>query len=138
MLCEAERAGAADVVGGLLRQGRRVPGFGHKIYRTRDPRVDPLLAAARGLDADAGRVALVDRLLGLASARVTAPVNVDFAIGSLAFVAGVPELVGLFPIARIAGWLAHASEEYAERPVRFRGAARYAGPAAPTGATLPM
>ena len=53
----------------------------------------------------------------------TAP-NVDFALGALSWVAGLPDDVPIFAVARIAGWAAHYDEELAEPPVRFRGLAR--------------
>jgi len=37
----------------------------------------------------------------------------------------------IFDIARIAGWIAHAIEEYGEAPLRFRTRALYAGPSVP-------
>ena len=56
--------------------------------------------------------------------------NSDFGLGSLAFVARMPADAGgaIFAIARCAGWIAHAIEEYAAPPLRFRGRALYTGP----------
>jgi citrate synthase len=76
-------------------------------------------------------MAVVDELLSVAGARVPRRPNVDFALGALAFVSAAPiDLGQLFCTARIAGWIAHALEEYAERPVRFRANGRYIGPEA--------
>jgi len=51
-------------------------------------------------------------------------------LGSLTFLAGMPPEAGevTFAIARTAGWLAHAIEEYEEQPLRFRARERYTGP----------
>ncbi|MEZ5231712.1 MAG: citrate/2-methylcitrate synthase [Acidimicrobiales bacterium] len=53
------------------------------------------------------------------------PPNVDLALGALGHVAGLPlgatEL--LMAVARTAGWIAHAIEEYGEEPLRFRARA---------------
>jgi citrate synthase len=54
---------------------------------------------------------------------------VDFAIAALALLTGMPADAGeaIFAIARTAGWIAHALEEYGDRPSRFRPSGRYAG-----------
>jgi citrate synthase len=54
-----------------------------------------------------------------------APPNVDFALGALSHVARMPSeaATAIFAVARTAGWIAHAAEEYAEPYVRFRGRA---------------
>jgi len=56
--------------------------------------------------------------------------NVDFALGAFIWLAGMLPEAGetIFAIARTAGWLAHAVEEYDESPLRFRPRARYLGP----------
>ncbi|MGD9754887.1 MAG: citrate/2-methylcitrate synthase, partial [Acidimicrobiia bacterium] len=57
--------------------------------------------------------------------RAPVPPNVDLALGALGHVAGLPlaatEL--LMAVARTAGWIAHAIEEYGEEPLRFRARA---------------
>jgi citrate synthase len=60
----------------------------------------------------------------------TAP-NVDFAVAALALLHGMTSDAGeaIFAIARTAGWIAHALEEYGDRPSRFRPNGLYAGPA---------
>jgi citrate synthase len=133
--CEAD--GVATAVGSLLHQGGRVPGFGHKVYRGEDPRVAPLLEEVRRLGRGSSRLAVVEELLRVTAVRLTRQANVDVALGALAFVAepladDVPDVGLLFGVARIAGWLAHASEEYSEAPVRFRAVGRYVGPTHPT------
>ena len=63
--------------------------------------------------------------------RLTVGANVDFALASFAFVSGMCDGAGeaIFAVARSAGWLAHAIEEFEERPLRFRPRAHYLGPA---------
>jgi citrate synthase len=72
-----------------------------------------------------------------AAARRRAPIhpNVDFAVAALGLVAGMPTDAGelVFAVARTAGWLAHALEEYGEAPGRFRPRATYR----PTPAATP-
>jgi citrate synthase len=56
-------------------------------------------------------------------------VNVDFGLGALAYAMQMPvgATEAIFAIARTAGWIAHALEEYGERPLRFRARALYDG-----------
>ena len=69
-------------------------------------------------------MAIVDDLLAEVGVRFTRRPNVDFGLGALAFVGGLPGDVPLFAIARIAGFAAHLLEELQERPLRYRGLAR--------------
>src|ERR1700733_489844 len=101
-------------------------GFGHSVHRHGDPRTAPLLRAVPALAAPADRD-LIERAMRGAPA----PPNVDFALGALSHVARMPSeaATAIFAVARTAGWIAHAAEEYAEPYVRFRGRAvtRYDG-----------
>jgi citrate synthase len=97
-----------------------VSGFGHPVHRHGDPRVAPLLEAAYEIAADDDRA-----LIEAARRAAPKPLNVDFALGALTYVAGMPAeaATAIFAIARVAGWIAHAAEEYDEPPLRFRGRA---------------
>ena len=109
----------AQVMADLLRHDTVVPGFGHPLYPDGDPRVTVLLTLARTF----GPTAEADALLDIAAARGLARPNVDFALAVLARQLGLPTGSGeaMFTIGRLAGWLAHALEEYAERtPLRLR------------------
>jgi citrate synthase len=124
LLADAVRSG--DPIGTVserLRVGGSVPGFGHPLYPEADPRAAELL----GQLPDVPARAIVD-----AVARTSRPKpNVDFAIAAFALLTGMTADAGeaLFAIARTAGWIAHALEEYGDRPSRFRPSGRYAGPA---------
>jgi len=121
---------AARVVGERLRLGARLPGLGHPVYRERDPRAAALLPAFAALRLLPGRWAVVEAVLALVEERSDSLVNVDFALGALVYGAGMrPDATeAVFAVARTAGWLAHAVEEYAEAPLRFRPRAAYSGP----------
>jgi citrate synthase len=105
-------------------------GFGHPVYRGVDPRAAHLLEVLMPLAARRDR-AVLDAVLRVASSHGANP-NVDFALGALAFVLRMPAgaTEAIFAIARTAGWLAHALEEYGEAPLRFRARAVYIGPEA--------
>ncbi|MEM8745319.1 MAG: citrate/2-methylcitrate synthase [Actinomycetota bacterium] len=109
-----------------LDRGERLPGFGHRVYRHRDPRFDVLLDAVRRIGDPSRRVDTVDRVVRAAAIRVAHHPNVDLALGALTWVLDLPPDAPLFAVARIAGWTAHYLEEIDERPVRFRGLARSA------------
>ena len=81
--------------------------------------------------ADDERLNTVFRVRDVIAERSDAVPNVDLALGALSYLAGMPANAGeaIFAIARTAGWIAHAMEEYEEKPVRFRPRARYIGPA---------
>ena len=131
MLAAAQdAAGAPRVVGELLRRGERVPGFGHFVYRGGDPRAGLLLAMVRSAVPASPRLAVVDSVLAEMHRRALPEPNIDFALAVLASCAGMIRGAGevIFAVARTAGWLAHALEEYTARtPLRPR--AVYTGPA---------
>jgi len=89
---------------------------GHIVYEGDDPRSSALL----DLLADTPVTRAV---------RANARPNVDLALAALAVDHDMIEGAGeaIFAVARTAGWLAHAAEEY-ERPFRFRPRASYVGP----------
>ncbi|GAB3833840.1 citrate synthase [Kribbella italica] len=105
-----------------LRSGEPVPGFGHTIYQERDPRAEVLL----GMLGDHPVVATVEEL----TARVPSFPNSDLALAAVLHAHDLPGEAGeaLFAIARMIGWTAHALEEYAAPPLRFRTLGVYTGP----------
>ena len=126
-------AGAPRVVGDLLRRGERIPGLGHFVYRSGDPRAGLLLALVRRAVPASPRLAVADALVAETHRRALPEPNIDFALAVLASCAGMIPGAGeaIFAIARTAGWLAHGLEAYAARtPLRPR--AVYTGPPAAT------
>jgi citrate synthase len=123
----ASASGPADaprVVGELLRRGERIPGLGHFVYQTGDPRAMLLLDLIRAAAPDSGRLAVAEAVLAEAGRRALPAPNIELALAVLASVAGMVPGAGeaVFAVARTAGWLAHALEEYARAtPIRPRG-----------------
>ena len=111
----------------LLRRGERVPGFGHTVYRNGDPRFPVLYEQALATTRSKRRTELISEIHDAVATRTSVLPNIDFALGSLTFLSNMIPGSGeaIFAISRTVGWLAHASEEYGERPVRFRPQARY-------------
>jgi citrate synthase len=135
--------GDASRAEAILRQkieaGERFMGFGHRVYKVRDPRADVLAAAAERLFTRAGDM----RLYRLARAVETTAVrlleeykpgrrlqtNVEFYTALLLHGLGldVPLFTPTFAISRVSGWIAHALEQReANRLIRPKS--EYVGP----------
>ena len=109
-------------LGGRIAGGDRIPGFGHRLYPNGDPRAAELLEAM-GLTERWRRV--VDAAM---RATGTWP-NIDFALVLLEKRLKLPRgsAFAIFATGRVAGWIAHALEQWAEgRLIRPRAA--YVGP----------
>lgn len=140
----ASEPGSADraerYLRGLLHDGKRIMGFGHRVYHTHDPRAENLhqtLArlsepAATGQQLELARVVERTALHLLAEHRPHASLhtNMEFYTALLLSQLGVPlELMTLvFAATRCAGWLAHAAEQRESGDI-IRPRARYVGPA---------
>jgi citrate synthase len=122
LLVEAERDGVDAAIASRLRHGERLPGFGHAVYERGDPRAPALLELVGKAKVDHARLGRVHRVLDGVESRTGVAANSDFAIGALLYSAHMRPDAGeaIFAIARCAGWLAHALEEYGEAPLRFR------------------
>ena len=119
-----------------LDRGDRLMGFGHRIYRVRDPRADALKGALRQLGADAGRLALAEAVeqAALAILRERKPgrtleTNVEFYTALLLEALGFPPeaFTCVFALGRTTGWLAHAREQIAGGKL-IRPQSVYVGP----------
>lgn len=125
VIARAGRLGAAVALGEVLGRDGVLHGFGHGLYPDGDPRAAELLDRLR---AGSGQLDAVEELLALAASRNMPPPNCDLALAALAqsaeMIPGASEAV--FVLARTAGWVAHALEEYARR-TPFRVRATYVG-----------
>ena len=119
------------VVGELLRRGEKIPGFGHFVYRSGDPRAVVLLGLVRRAAPKSGQLAVAEAVLAEVGRKSLPEPNIDFAVATLVRVVGMVTGAGeaVFAVARTAGWIAHALEAYAGGgPLRPR--AVYTGPSA--------
>jgi citrate synthase len=116
-------------LGERLRAGGFVPGFGIGVYRDRDPRADALLGLLPRA-ASAERLAVVEEVVRLMGRQDGPAPNVDYALAALSVCFGLlpGAAEAIFSLARVAGLVAHAIEEYPHR-LRFRPRAAYTGPA---------
>jgi citrate synthase len=112
---------AADrLVATWRADGRRVPGFGHRQHRHRDPRLDRLFGIAREVGV-AGRHLAAATSIEAALARSVGrpvPLNIDGAMAAILGEVGFPSDLGnaLFVASRLTGILAHANEERQTMP----------------------
>jgi citrate synthase len=121
----AQGQSAKSAIGALLQHEGAIPGFGQRLYPAGDPRVAVLWPLARSF----GPTVEADALITVARSQGLPPPNVDFALATLVRALGLAPGAGeaLFTIGRLAGWMAHAIEEYTERS-EFRMRAIYTGP----------
>ncbi|ODT47579.1 citrate synthase/methylcitrate synthase [Devosia sp. 63-57] len=133
---------AADWIAGELARGERLMGFGHRIYRVRDPRADALKSALARLGAGGGmditRLALAEAVetealkqLHAAKPGRVLETNVEFFTALLLEALGFPReaFTGVFAAGRVGGWVAHAHEQIATGRL-IRPQSRYIGPKA--------
>jgi citrate synthase len=111
-------------------------GFGHRVYKVRDPRADALKQAVRWLDARQGRLEFAEAVEAavLAVLRERKPnrsldTNVEFYTALLLEALAFPPsaFTCVFATGRVAGWLAHAREQVIGGRL-IRPASRYIGP----------
>ncbi len=112
-----------------LRQGEPVPGFGHSVYPSGDPRADYILDRLRRVAPSSKRLATVEEVIRTQERRGLPLPNAGFGIAALTFVLDMVPGAGeaIFVMARAAGWIAHAIEEYGQ-PMPRRQNSRYVGP----------
>ncbi|MET7798324.1 citrate synthase [Streptomyces decoyicus] len=134
MLLEVlDRGSAAAVVADHLRAGRRVPGLGHRLYPGEDPRARALFRLLEDVPRARPALQAARQVISTTARHAELHANVDLALAVLTVSTGMPAEAGetIFAIARTVGWIAHALEEYAERPLRMRPSGQYHGPRPP-------
>jgi len=124
-----------EVVRARLARKEKIPGFGHRVYRTEDPRATHLRQMSRELTAKAGQpiwYEMSQRIEALVRSEKKLNPNVDFYSASTYYALGIPiELfTPIFAVSRISGWTAHVLEQYANNRL-IRPRAEYVGPAHP-------
>ena len=118
-----------------LASGKRIMGFGHRIYRAEDPRSRILKRVAKELNAPQVEVAEQLEEVALKALQEKSPdrvlaTNVEYYSAIVLDVAEIPPPLApaMFACSRVAGWSAHILEQ--KRTGRlFRPSAKYVGPA---------
>ncbi len=117
------KADAATIVKNVLAAQKRVPGFGHALYKDKDPRAEALLQKAEELGVAHAYIKKVRELEHELEAQSGKhlPLNIDGALAACMCELGLDWRLGraLFGFARMPGMLAHALEEVLrEKPYR--------------------
>ena len=139
MLDDAEAAqNLDDWIEGRLRSGKRLMGFGHRVFHGNDPRAEAMRLALTRMGPMTGRLAFAAHLearVAVVIERVKPgrplPPNVEIMAALLLDAVGFPResFTPVFAVGRCAGWIAHALEQRATGRM-IRPVSRYVGPGA--------
>lgn len=131
-----ERIGSVDrvepVISEMLAAKRKVPGFGHRVYRTEDPRAKILRPLSQRLGErarDSLWYQLTRRVEEITTFQRKIFANVDLYSASVYRAMGIPMdlYTATFAVSRISGWTAHVLEQYADNRL-IRPLSEYVGP----------
>jgi citrate synthase len=125
-LTEIRSAAPDDPVGAVDREvaqrlaaGEKIMGFGHRVYKTEDPRATHLRAMSGELAEESGDdtfYRMSRRMEEVVLARKGLLPNVDFYAATVYHYLGIPAdlFTGVFSVSRMAGWTAHVMEQHAD------------------------
>jgi len=122
-------------VKGMLAQKKKVPGFGHRVYHTEDPRATHLRVMSRDLGNSSGQPKWFDmsrKIEEFVKAEKKRNANVDFYSASTYHTLGIDVdlFTPIFAVSRISGWAAHVIEQLDDNRL-IRPRADYLGPEYP-------
>jgi citrate synthase len=129
LIAEIEAGGEpSHVIGARLRRGERIPGFGHVLHTASDPRATALLAEVHTAFPRSRAASAAEQVQQVMHARGLPAPNIDWALAVLVRAAGMQRGASeaIMAIARVAGWVAHALEEF-RAPTAFPRSALYVG-----------
>jgi citrate synthase len=126
---------AEEVVRAKLARKEKIPGFGHRVYHTEDPRATHLRQMSRDLGQRAGEpmwFEMSQRIEALVKAEKKLNPNVDFYSATTYHALGIDVdlFTPIFAVSRVSGWTAHVLEQYANNRL-IRPRAEYIGPEYP-------
>lgn len=127
---EVDKAGA--YIQAALERHERIMGFGHRVYKTEDPRATHLRQMSRELGERTGdsRWYEISRIVEeYIKEHKGLNANVDFYSASVYYMMGIPIDLDtpIFACSRVSGWTAHVLEQYANNRL-IRPRAEYVGP----------
>jgi citrate synthase len=132
----ATPANADAWIADALKRGERLMGFGHRVYRVRDPRASVLKTAVAKLKGRANRIAFAEAVEAAAlralkdfKSERRLDTNVEFYTALLLEALAIPReaFTPVFALARTAGWIAHIREQETGGRL-IRPQSRYVGP----------
>ncbi len=121
-----------EYVKGMLAQKKKIPGFGHRVYHTEDPRATHLRAMSRDLGKSSGQgkwFEMSHKIEAFVKAEKKLNANVDFYSASTYPTLGIDMdlFTPTFAVSRISGWAAHVIEQLDDNRL-IRPRAEYLGP----------
>ena len=124
-----------EIVRAKLARKEKIPGFGHRVYRTEDPRATHLRKMSEELCTRTGNrrwFEISQKIEQLVKAQKNLNANVDFYSATTYYALGIPVdlFTPVFAVSRMSGWTAHVLEQYAHNRL-IRPRAEYTGPAYP-------
>ena len=124
-----------EAIRGKLAKKIKIPGFGHRVYRTEDPRATHLRKMSKELGERAGNTRWFEmsrRIETLVTGEKKLYPNVDFYSASTYYTLGIPIdlFTPIFAVSRVSGWTAHCLEQYANNRL-IRPRTDYIGPVYP-------
>jgi citrate synthase len=124
-----------DAIRSRLARKVKIPGFGHRVYRTEDPRATHLRRMSKELGERAGNTRwfeMSQRIEKLVTGEKKLYPNVDFYSASTYYTLGIPIdlFTPIFAVSRVSGWTAHCLEQYSNNRL-IRPRTDYIGPQYP-------
>ena len=124
-----------EVIAAKLTRKEKIPGFGHRVYRTEDPRATHLRQMSKEIGERTGSpkwFQMSQRIEQIVKSEKHLNANVDFYSASTYYCLGIPVdlFTPVFAVSRVSGWTAHVLEQYANNRL-IRPRAEYIGPAYP-------
>lgn len=132
---ERDKADPIEYVRNMLAQKKKIPGFGHRVYHTDDPRAKHLSVMSRDLGKSSGQpqwFEMSDKIEKFVKAEKKLNANVDFYSASTYHTLGINDdlFTPVFAVSRISGWTAHVIEQLDDNRL-IRPRAEYVGPEYP-------
>lgn len=132
---DASPARVEELIRAKLERKEKIPGFGHRVYRTEDPRATHLRRMSKELGERAGNTRwfeISQQIERLVTGQKKLYPNVDFYSASTYYTLGIPIdlFTPIFAVSRISGWTAHILEQYANNRL-IRPRTEYIGPEYP-------
>jgi citrate synthase len=124
-----------EAIRAKLAKKVKIPGFGHRVYRTEDPRATHLRRMSRDLGERVGNLRwfeMSQRIEQLVTGEKKLNPNVDFYSASTYYTLGIPVdlYTPIFAVSRVSGWTAHCLEQYSNNRL-IRPRTDYIGPKHP-------
>jgi citrate synthase len=132
---ERDQVDPVEYVRSMLAQKKKIPGFGHRVYHTDDPRATHLRTMSRDLGKSSGQpqwYEMSEKIQNFVKAEKKLNANVDFYSASTYHVLGIDDdlFTPVFAVSRISGWAAHVIEQLNDNRL-IRPRAEYLGPEYP-------